>query len=231
MQPYIFPYLGYFQLINAVDKFVIYDDVGFIKQGWINRNYIAAEGRALLFTVPLEQASSGKLINETKLDPRSYRLWQNKFLQTLHQNYKKAPFFDSIFPPLKQIFEAERSKLTDLLVDSLLFVSNYLSLQTQFVTSSVIYNNKDLKGQDRILDICKKEQATEYYNLMGGQDLYSKSDFLKSNVVLNFIRSKQELEYNQGKIKNFIPRLSIIDVLMYNSKEKVRFYLDNYETA
>jgi hypothetical protein len=132
---------------------------------------------------------------------------------------------------LKQIFEAERSKLTDLLVDSLLFVSNYLSLQTQFVTSSVIYNNKDLKGQDRILDICKKEQATEYYNLMGGQDLYSKSDFLKSNVVLNFIRSKQELEYNQGKIKNFIPRLSIIDVLMYNSKEKVRFYLDNYETA
>jgi hypothetical protein len=231
MQPYIFPYLGYFQLINAVDKFVIYDDVGFIKEGWINRNYIAAEGRALLFTVPLEQASSGKLINETNLDPRSYRLWQNKFLQTLHQNYKKAPFFDSIFPPLKQIFEAERSKLTDLLVDSLLFVSNYLSLQTQFVTSSVIYNNKDLKGQDRILDICKKEQATEYYNLMGGQDLYSKSDFLKSNVVLNFIRSKQELEYNQGKIKNFIPRLSIIDVLMYNSKEKVRFYLDNYETA
>ncbi|MDR6194877.1 WbqC family protein [Siphonobacter sp. SORGH_AS_0500] len=96
MQPYLFPYIGYFQLLNAVDKFVIYDDVAFINRGWINRNSILNNGKAQLFTVPLKEASQNKLIHEISID--TDQKWRDKLLKTIQQNYKKAPHFAAVFP-------------------------------------------------------------------------------------------------------------------------------------
>src|SRR5690606_22549366 len=130
MQPYIFPYIGYFQLIDAVDSFVFYDDVNFIKRGWINRNQILIDGEAVLFSIPLKKASQNKLINEieTFIDEK----WVSQFYKTIEQNYKNAPFFNETFQILKKIFEMGHTQISALAIESVLQVSRYLQLNTQF---------------------------------------------------------------------------------------------------
>ena len=229
MQPYLFPYLGYFQLFNAVDKFIVYDDVAFIKQGWINRNFILSGNQPLLFTVPLEKISSNKLIKDTQLDKRSYANWQNKFFRTLAHAYSNAPYFEQIFPLLKNVFNTTSDSLSCILMRSLLSVAEYLEVTTQVAIASDMYANQQLKGQERILDICRLEGATAYYNLIGGRELYKKNDFLSASVILNFLKTRDGLVYAQGRNQQFVPNLSIIDVLMFNSKEKTQLLLQEYD--
>lgn len=100
MQPYLFPYIGYFQLLNAVDMFVVFDDVNFIKKGWINRNNILVNRQKYLFTVPLKDASQNKLIKEVQIADDG---WQEKFLKTVAQSYKKAEFFDEAFALIEKL--------------------------------------------------------------------------------------------------------------------------------
>lgn len=228
MQPYLFPYIGYFQLINAVDKFVNYDDVNFIKQGWINRNQILVQGSKQLFTVPLQKQSSFLKINETFLNQNQFEKWKIKFLRTIEQSYKKAPFFKEINQIVIDVLSNVKDEVTisNLAIKSLLKVSDFLELETEFVLTSSLYNNESLKGQDRIIDICKKEEAKEYINPIGGVDLYNSEIFYKENIQLNFLKSSN-IEYKQFK-NEFVPWLSIIDVLMFNTKEEVKDMLNNY---
>ena len=226
MQPYLFPYIGYFQLINAVDKFVFYDDVQFIKGGWINRNYILEKaGRRLLVTLHLEGASANKKINNIRVRDNSRGL-----IKTIKINYSKAPFFNQVFPLIENVFKYATKKplISEIASYSVSEVSEYLGLKTEFANSSICYpETLNLGRVKRLTMICKKENAEIYTNPLGGKSLYTKEEFLKSGVTLFFIKTNN-VRYKQfGDI--FIPNLSIIDVIMFNSPEKVLCLLKNYD--
>lgn len=224
MQPYFFPYIGYFQLINAVDKFVIYDDVNYINKGWINRNNLLINGESSLFTIPLNNASQNRKINEIALAENIS--WKSKFLKKIAFSYAKAPFFKTVFSLVEQIILSEIGHISILNTESLKKICIYLDIHTQFIESSIVYGNAVLKGQDRILDICKLEKATHYYNPIGGVELYDRGLFMQNEIEASFMQSKQ-IEYQQFG-HSFIPWLSIIDVLMFNSGEEVRDMLNKY---
>ncbi|NBB29291.1 hypothetical protein GVN22_13280 [Cellulophaga sp. BC115SP] len=225
MQPYIFPYIGYFQLIKAVDKFVIYDDVNFINRGWINRNRILVNGKDSLFTIPLKEASQNKLINEIEVNWDD--AWKSKWLKTLEQSYKKAPYFQQVRPIIEQTLGQEKTIFSEIIVENLKLINAYLGITTEIIPSSAIYQNIELKAQTRILDICLQEKANHYINPIGGIELYQKEVFEEKGMQLNFIKSKP-VQYPQLK-NDFVPWLSIIDVLMFNSVEQIQTFLDSYE--
>jgi len=225
MQPYIFPYIGYFQLINAVDKFIIYDDVNFINKGWINRNNILVSGQSHLFTIPLKDASQNKLINEVALlkgEP-----WQKKFLKTLQQSYQKAPYFQKVFVLIEEIVNLDVQTIYELTFQALKRTCEYMEITTEIVPSSTIYQNTHLKGPERILDICKQEKASHYINPIGGMELYDKEKFEEEGIKLDFIKSVSS-PYTQFK-NAFVPWLSIIDILMFNGPEDIKEHLKAYE--
>ena len=225
MQPYIFPYIGYFQLINAVDKFLIYDDVNFINKGWINRNRTLNNGKESLFSIPLKEASQNKLINEIQVNWDN--VWKSKFLKTLEQCYKKAPFYQEALSIIEQTLQVDNEPISKVIEQNLRLICDYLSIKTELVSSSAMYQNTHLKAQERVLDICLQENATQYINPIGGLELYDAGFFNVKSIKLNFIKSKP-IEYLQLK-NEFVPWLSMIDVLMFNSKEKIIEFLYNYE--
>jgi hypothetical protein len=227
MQPYLFPYLGYFQLIAAVDRFVVYDDVSFIKQGWINRNKILVKGKEFLFAVPIKHISSFVFIKDTIMDRELYSKWRGKFLKSLTLSYSHAPYYQKACTIVEEVLWSESEYIMQLARNSLKIILSYLEIRTSFVDSSTIYHNSHLTGQERIIDICKKEGATEYVNLKGGMKLYSKCDFQKKSIILSFITSLYS-EYKQFENK-FVPSLSIIDILMFNSLDRIHELLENYE--
>ena len=217
MQPYFFPYAGYFQLAASVDKFVLFDDVNFINRGWINRNRILVSGKEYLFTAPLHDVSQNKLINDIKiLDELN---WKIKLLKTIEQAYKKAPYFMDAYPIISQIINYDNLNLSEYIYHSLVKINEYLGIGCALVPSSSVYNNQHIKGQDRILDICSKESATEYTNLPGGQELYNRDKFLDCGVQLTFI-NPPSFKYKQFD-NDFVPWLSIIDIMMFNSKDQL----------
>lgn len=211
MQPYFFPYLGYFQLIALVDKFIIYDDVNYINRGWINRNNILINGKAGLISVPLIGASQNKLIKD--ISPMDDHKWRNTLLKTIEHNYKKAPHFKIVFEIIQKIIMADAATISELNFIGIKTVSEYIGITTDFIPSSVIYDNSALKGQYRILDICKKENANHYINPIGGMELYDHKVFLNEGISLNFI--KTEISPYKQFSNEFTPSLSIIDILMF----------------
>jgi len=225
-QPYTFPYIGYFQLVNAVDKFIAYDHVTFIKNGWVNRNRILVNGTPSMFSIPLDQASSSKLIRETAVNPTLYPNWRNKFYKTLEFNYKRAPHYEQVLQILKEILDGDHKLISEIAIDSLKSVCSFLEISTEIVEVEFRYGNTSLKGENRIIDMCRSENANIYINAIGGQTLYSRETFRKNGIDLKFLEPK-EITYRQMG-KPFVPWLSIIDVLMFNSKVETRSMLDDY---
>ncbi|WP_418184864.1 WbqC family protein [Aliarcobacter vitoriensis] len=222
MQPYLFPYIGYWQLINAVDTFVIYDDVNYINKGYINRNSILVDGKAQQFTLELINASQNKLINEIEVGNNS-----KKLLKTIEMAYKKTPYFFDIFPIIEAILNNKEKNLAKFIGYSLEEISNYLKINIKFIYSSDIGKENSLKAQDKIIDICKKLEARVYINSIGGQELYNKEKFKEENIKLNFLKT-QFIEYKQFK-NDFISHLSVIDILMFNSVIEIKQMLFRYE--
>lgn len=225
MQPYFFPYLGYWQMFNAVDKFVILDDVNYIKRGYINSNSILINGAANKFTIPLEKASQNKQINESKIVEDCS--WKEHFLRKVEMAYKKAPHFQDFFPIFREVVLYDERDLVQYLKYSFERVKKYLDLDTEILISSKIEKNNFLKGEDRILEICKRLKTDVYINAIGGQSLYHRERFAENNMELKFIKMGR-CEYMQFS-NTFIPNLSFIDVLFFNDKEKVKQLLDNFE--
>jgi hypothetical protein len=225
MQPYFLPYIGYFQLIKAADVFVIYDDVNYINKGWINRNYLLGVNNKQGFTLPLNQASQNKLINE--IDIFEFEKFKKSFLRTVELSYKKSPYYSSCVALINSIFDYQGLNLSGFIRNSIEVLARYLNISTAIVPSSSVYQNNNLKAQDRIIDICKKESATVYVNPIGGLELYSKELFTENQLELFFLKSGL-IEYPQFN-NEFIPWLSIIDVLMFNSKEQIHHLLKKYE--
>jgi hypothetical protein len=212
MQPYFFPYVGYFQLINAVDKFVIYDDVNYIKGGWINRNYILSQSKRALITLHLVGASSNKLINQVELAGN-----QQKLMKTIQQSYSKAPYYNQVIPILERVLLSKESNLARFLELGLREVSDYLGINSEWLISSDLEKENSLRGQEKVLAICKKLGATEYINLPGGRSLYDSEIFLERGIQLSFIEPKSQPYYqNRGE---FIPSLSVIDLMMFNEQQ------------
>lgn len=220
MQPYFFPYAGYFKLIAEVDKFVFLDDVNYIKSGWINRNRLFLAGDVRYITVPLVGASTNLKINQISIQSRE--LWLYKLLDSVRQSYSKAPNFTSAFDLLRAVLLSggENNKVSDIARRSILEVSERLNFNVSFIKTSAIYENATLKGSDRVIDICLREKASKYYNLSGGRDLYKEDDFAKYNLQLEFVESNLS-SYHQSS-REFIPGLSILDVLMFNSFDDAR---------
>jgi len=224
MQPYFFPYIGYWQLISVVDKYVIYDDVNYINKSWINRNFILINGEAIRINLFLKGASQNKKINEIEiLDDKFYK---DKFLKTIKNSYNKAPYFSEVFPIIQKIIYNKEKKLSLYLKYLIEEICSYLLIDTELLLSSELNKNNQLKGQEKILEICRVIGADTYYNAIGGQDLYSYEEFEKRNIRLRFLKS-ESIEYKQFNNK-FIGNLSIIDIMMFNSVEKIREFLKQY---
>ena len=221
MQPYFLPYIGYFQLMAAVDTFVLFDDVNYINRGWVNRNRLLLNGAPFTFTAPLRGASQNRLIREIELADQPE--WRSKMLRTFHQTYAKGPNYASVSNALERIIMFPTKRLDLFLRNSLGEISNLLALPTRIVESSAVYQNSQLKGKARIIDICRQEQASVYVNLPGGVDLYERGEFANEDVELKFLKPRPT-NYPQGGTEH-VPALSIIDMLMFNSVPAVQHLL------
>lgn len=225
MQPYFFPYMGYWQLINAVDKYVIYDDVNFIKGGWINRNNILINKKVNLINLRIHKASPNKLINE--IEVLGNETYNNKLLKTIEESYKKAPYFNFVFPVIEKVVDQDEKNLAKYLAFSIKEVCNYLGIKTQLILSSEINKNNDLRGQDKVIEICKIFKADMYINAIGGKALYSVKEFDSNGIQLKFLKTGG-INYQQFN-NDFIPNLSIIDVMMFNSPEEINKMFNIYD--
>jgi len=201
-----------------VNKFVVLDDVNYINRGWVNRNRLLVNGAAHTFTIPLSGASQNKLICDIEL--ANENSWRDKLMRTIRQSYKQAPCYIPVSELLESLINYPAMRLDEFLFNSLSEIVSYLALDVEIVTTSRLYNNAHLKGQDRILNICKQEQAHIYINPIGGVDLYDHTIFLAQDIQLYFLRSRP-ISYYQGKTEH-IPWLSILDVLMFNEPAAVR---------
>lgn len=226
MQPYLFPYIGYFQLINYVDKFVIHDDVQFIKGGWINRNRILFGSKDYLFTFSLKKDSSYELIKNREFS-NSILNEKSKFLRIIDSAYCKAPYFSNVREFIGDSIANDISNMSKAVTLTIKAVCNYLDINTEIVFSSDLVKDETLKSESRVINICKITNASNYINPIGGVALYSKENFNKAGIELNFIKAKK-IVYPQFT-NSFVSDLSIIDVLMFNSKEKVKLLLEEYE--
>jgi len=227
MQPYLFPYLGYFQLVNLVDTFILYDDVNFIKKGWIHRNKIIGKSEPYSFTVPIKDASQNKLIKDTLIH-ENYESWKLKFLTTLLHSYTKAPNFLKINQLIISILDSctSNDSISQLCLNSIKEINKYLEIKTKIIDSSSIYDNQNLKAENRIIDICKEEKATRYVNPINGQQLYTKENFEKENIELRFHRILDH-HYQQFD-QAFQSYLSIIDILMFCQPCEIQNLLQQY---
>lgn len=224
MQPYFFPYIGYWQLMNAVDKYVVYDDVNFIKGGWINRNRILVNGKPQYFNVQMKGSSPFKLINEIEINNSEISI--NKNLKTIYMAYHKAPYFSKVNLLIEKILKNQTPNLAEYVINSIKCIAEYLNIYSEIIISSKIPKNNELKNQDKVIEICKKLNATEYYNAIGGMELYSFDEFRKNGINLSFLKTN-EIYYKQFN-NEFVPNLSIIDVMMFNSQEEIKTMLDDF---
>jgi hypothetical protein len=212
MQPYFCPYIGYFQLVAAVDKFIFYDDVNFIKGGWINRNRIISNNKEFLFTIPLTDASSFRLIKDTQVNWKSKDI--SKFVANVDLSYRKAPFYNEVMPIVKDIFDARPDTISQLAIDSVIRFSQYLGLTTEFKVSSQGGYTKTEDRVQNLVNILNAEGGEHYINPIGGQELYATEDFSRHGVKLSFLKGTGSL--------------SVIDVCMNTPREEIQQTLQNY---
>ena len=225
MQPYFMAYIGYWQLMSAADRFVVYDDVNYIKSGWINRNRILINGVPKYITLPLHQASPYKRICDTTLD--NSPLWRDKMLRMLELTYRRAPHFPQVFPLLEGIIRFDSVDLSRFLFHQLKTIADFLGIKTTIVESSRLYGNDALSGQERVLDICKYENAVTYINAIGGRDLYCRDAFESHGIELKFLKT-EFVSYAQFG-REFEPGLSIIDVMMFNDQNLIQNQLSRFQ--
>jgi hypothetical protein len=222
MQPYFLPYIGYWQLISAVDVFVVYDNIQYTKTGWINRNRFLQNGTAKLFTIPIKKDSDYLDVRERSLAESFDR---RKLLRQFSAAYAKAPYYEQVAPLLTEIINWEDENLFGYILHSVLAVCSYLSIKTKIIVSSSVPIDHSLKSEHKVLAICRALGADTYINAIGGQDLYSKERFSSNGIELRFIKSG-DCQYRQF-FDEFVPWLSILDVCMFNNRDDIRVMLAN----
>lgn len=226
MQPYIFPYIGYFQLFEVCDIFVSYDDVQYMKGGWINRNRVLYHDSPKYITFPVNKAPLNTAIDHCFFHENIGKE-KKKILSTLRQVYSNAPFFQSVYTRLEDIVKVNENNVARFAENSLKRILDYMGISVQIRRSSHLSFDKSLKGQDRVIEIVKELGGDRYVNPIGGQDLYSPAEFAANNIDLRFLNCKAK-PYKQFS-NEFAPNLSIIDVLMFNSIEQIRLMLKQFK--
>lgn len=220
MQPYLFPYIGYFQLINHVDQFVILDDVNYIKRGYINRNKICLNGREHMITLPVLNASQNTIINQLTFTNEKKVL--QSIGQTIEQAYCKTNQFEFCYPLINNVIHHHDREIHLLIKYSITTLLQYLGIQKKIIFSSDL--NIEEKGQERIISIVKKLNGKSYVNPIGGMELYSKKQFEENNIELSFIQTDPAIRSFQSE--GFTNHLSIIDLLMLNPKPVIKDLLN-----
>ncbi len=220
MQPYFFPYIGYFQLIAHSDVFVFHDDVQYIKEGWLNRNRILdSKGNAVWITLPVEAASHKLSINN-----RTYLRRENagRILRKIENAYFSAPQFGEVFPLIHKMMEFAEPNVASFNINLVETVSAHLGLRTRFVRSSGIPGLAGLTGQARVVEICKRLGAARYVNPIGGTALYKAEAFRDSGLALSFLETA--IEPRPGSF----PYLSIIHTLLTESDTAIPGLIGRY---
>ena len=247
MQPYFMPYIGYFQAINAVDKYILYGNVNFEKKSWVNRNRLMQRNGAIEpMVVPLKMKSSNALIKDIAIDYSTD--WQRRLLRSIQTNYGKAPYYEETFSLLTSILSAPYEMLMELNTESIKAVAKHLDITTEIISDNSLYDDMEerLRKSDdvyvefpymlktrpnrrtaRVIEMCKREESNHYINAIGGMELYCKEELAQYGIQLEFIKTKP-IVYDQFNNK-FEPYLSIIDVLMHNGKNKTKQMLEEYE--
>jgi hypothetical protein len=224
MQPYFFPYIGYFQLMNAVDTFVIYDNIEFTKKGWINRNRILVNGKDDYISLPLKKDSDYLHVDQRFLAD-TWSVDRKKMLNRITESYRKAPYFASVFPIIKKCLLYEHVNLFEFIFNSIQVINEYLGISAALMKSSAVTIDHQLKAEKKVIAICKSFHATTYMNAIGGVALYDKEEFKKEGVDLFFLKTGS-VEYKQFH-DDFVPYLSIVDVMMFNSQEEIKGILND----
>ena len=248
MQPYFMPYIGYFQTIAAVDKYILYSNLNFIKEAWMNRNrLLMRDGTVVLTTIPLRSKSSNTMIYDVEID--NTQPWKTKFLRTVQMCYSRKPYYDEIYPMLADLLAVDYRLLKDLNAASITAIARYLGINTQIEADNSRYlpmeqllqsietdysllpylqKTKPIRKVARVIEMCRCEGADHFLNAIGGQQLYSKDEFAQYGIRLDFVQTNP-IQYRQDtKNGTFVPNLSIIDVLMNNGREATRSLLTQY---
>ena len=220
-QPYLFPYIGYWQLMNYVDVFVISDSMQYINKGYINRNNILVNGKKHLFTLQVMGVKSDKLINEIEVGNNG-----RKILSMIHHSYRKAQYFDEVFPMVEEILLNKEKNLAKYVGYSLETIALYLDMNTKFMYLSDLQGETSLKAQERTIDICKRLGADQYINAIGGKNLYDEDSFKDVGISLYFL-NVEIVKYKQFN-NEFVPSLSIVDILMFNSKAEIKNIMEKF---
>jgi hypothetical protein len=227
MQPYFLPYIGYFQLIGAVDEFLIYDGVQFSKGGWVNRNRLLLNGEPHYFSLPLRKDTLGGSIGEVELSEDHIGKAKAKILGQFHASYQRAPHYSGILPIIEEILACPSINLSSFVHHSLQILCQHLGISTPLSLASDLSGvNPNASRQDRVIDICKVKEATEYLNSIGGVSLYTKEAFAGHGISLAFLESALPPYAQAGA--EFVPALSIVDVLMWNGIGKTAAMLSDY---
>lgn len=246
MQPYFMPYIGYFQAIKAVDKYILYSNLTFIKEAWMNRNRVRfRDGRLCYIIVPLQHKSSNALISDTFIDNTKH--WRKDVLNTVFMSYKKSEYFETIYPLLESLLNSDVDKLSDFNALTIKGISSFLDIPTVIESDNSAYFEMEKKLETidtdyssfpymertrpkkkvaRVLEICRREGCDFFVNAIGGKVLYSKEEFAEYGIALNFVQTNSFTYPQYGRC--FEPNLSIIDVLMHNGKEGTKKLLDEY---
>lgn len=226
MQPYFFPYLGYYQMAAAVERFLFYDDVNYIKGGYIARNKLFVNDQEWLFTVPLSGASSNRLIQDVKINPTQWPRWKEKFLRTVGQAYRKASNYGVGMALLEEVLDIPDFNIATLAERSVRLPMEKLGRPVRFHRTSEMGLRHDLKFEERLIYICKREHITHYIQSQGGTSLYSCATWKAHGLSLQFIRPSS-MEYpRKGP---WVPGLSMLDALLHVPFDELNPLLDQYE--
>lgn len=224
MQPYFLPYIGYWQLLGAVDAFVVYDNIQYTKKGWINRNRFLQNGHDELFTIPLRKDSEYLDVIQRHVAADFKR---DKLLNQFEGSYRKAPHFREVFPLIGEIIHAPHDNLFEYIANSIRLIAGHLGIGTPIRVSSTIAIDHGLRGEEKVMALCQAMGADRYLNAIGGQELYTKPSFAERGIALEFIRARPIAYAQFGG--EFVPNLSILDVLMFNDRDAVRRMLGEYD--
>jgi hypothetical protein len=227
MQPYAFPYIGYFCLAEASDVFVFHDDVNYIKGGWINRNRIVINGAPYLFSIPVSRWESDDFIMNVRI--QSIIDFRRKFLRQLELAYRNAPSFEIGLSYVDDVLNSSHISISELAIHSIVRLYKLVGLPKTFLRSSERFSGlRGVGRSEKLTAITKALGSNNYVNPIGGTALYDKTSFAEMGVSLSFVKSKLT-EYRQVGAREFIPSMSIIDVLMNNDLDRVRMLMKDYE--
>lgn len=228
MQPYLFPYLGYFQLIAAADVFVLGDDLQYIRSGWVNRNRILQNGEAKLITFPLKRDHFELPINQRQLSD-TFEEEADRLVNLICQSYRKAPYFAQVMPLLERLIRFPQQNLAMYTEHAIRELCAYLHIVTPILRGSDLKLKSCIDKQDRVINVSHTFAATTFLNPIGGLELYDREHFARNGLMVRFFKM-EEVVYRQFG-QPFVPQLSIIDVLMFNCVEQVQAMLDCYSLS